>query len=43
MKNGKEETVYLSKADADACMDNTYCEALKTDLCDIVKKFEKSA
>lgn len=43
VKNGKEETVYLSKADADACMDNTYCEALKTDLCDIVKKFEKSA
>lgn len=41
MKDGKTETVYISKADADGCMDNTFCEALKTDLCDVVKKFGK--
>ena len=43
MKGKQEQTVYISKADADACMDNTYCEALKTDLCDVIKKLEKSA
>ena len=41
LRDGKEQTVYVSKADADMCMDNTYCEALKTDLCDVIKKFEK--
>lgn len=41
VKEGKDFTVYLNKEDADACMDNTYCEAFKTDLCDVVKKFEK--
>jgi hypothetical protein len=41
LKDGKEATVYIDKADADGCMDNTYCEALKTDLCDVIKKFEK--
>ena len=43
VKGNQMQTVYLDKADADACMDNTYCEALKTDLCDIIKKLEKSA
>ncbi len=42
VKHGKEVIVYLDKNDADACMDNTYCEAFKTDLCDAVKSFEKS-
>jgi len=42
VKGKQEQTVYLNKPDADACMDNTYCEALKTDLCDVIKKFEKS-
>jgi len=26
-KGSKEQTVHLCKADADACMDNTYCES----------------
>ena len=43
VKGSQMQTVYLDKADADACMDNTYCEAMKTDLCEIIKKFEKSA
>ena len=43
VKGSQMQTVYLDKADADACMDNTYCEAMKTDLCEILKKFEKSA
>jgi hypothetical protein len=38
VKGKKETTVYLDKKDADTCMDNTYCEALKTDLCDALKK-----
>lgn len=42
VKGKQEQTVYLDKKDADACMDNTFCEAFKTDLCDVVKKFEKS-
>ena len=43
VKGNKEQTVYLDKKDADNCMDNTYCEALKTDLCDVIKKLEGSA
>lgn len=39
VKGNKETTVYLDKKDADACMDNTYCEAFKTGLCDAIKKF----
>jgi hypothetical protein len=42
LKDKEEHTVYLNKADADACMDNTYCEAFKTELCDVVKEFEKT-
>ena len=37
-KGRKESTAYLSKEDADACMDNTYCESFKTELCDVIKK-----
>ncbi len=41
VKGKHEFTVYLDKKDADSCMDNTYCEAFKTSLCDVVKYFEK--
>jgi hypothetical protein len=37
-KGKNEVTVYLDKKDADACMDNTYCEALQTDLCEAIKE-----
>jgi hypothetical protein len=40
VKGKQEHTVYLNKTDADACMDNTFCEAFKTDLCDVIKKFD---
>ena len=40
---GKQSfTVYLDKKDADSCMDNTYCEAFKTALRDVIKNLEKS-
>jgi hypothetical protein len=42
VKGKQEYTIYLDKKDADACMDNTFCEAFNTDLCDVVKKFDKS-
>jgi hypothetical protein len=32
VKNGKEATVYLNKKDADACMDNQYCETFGKDV-----------
>jgi hypothetical protein len=41
VKGKKEKVVKLSKQDADACMDNTYCEAFKEELCDAVKDLEK--
>ena len=40
VKGKKEITVYLDKKDADECMDNTYCEAFKTELCDVIKNIE---
>jgi hypothetical protein len=42
VKGKKSATVYLDKKDADACMDNTYCEAFKTELCDVIRDLEKS-
>lgn len=41
VKGKKERVVKLPKEDADACMDNTYCEAFKDELCDEVKDLEK--
>jgi len=41
VKGKKEKVVKLSKQDADACMDNTYCEDFKDELCDAVKDLEK--
>ena len=41
VKGKKEKLVRLKKEDADACMDNTYCEAFKDELCDAVKDLEK--
>jgi len=32
VKDGKEKTVCLEKEDADACMDNQYCETFGSDL-----------
>jgi hypothetical protein len=43
VRGKQEQVIYLDKKDADACMDNTFCEAFNTALCDVVKKFEKSA
>jgi hypothetical protein len=40
VKGKKEKVVKLKKEDADACMDNTYCEAFKDELCDAVKALE---
>jgi hypothetical protein len=37
-KDGKEETAYLSKEDADACMDNTYCEMFGKEVGEALKK-----
>ena len=42
VKGKKSATVFLDKKDADQCMDNTYCEAFKTELCDVIKGLEKS-
>jgi hypothetical protein len=42
VKGKKSATVFLDKKDADQCMDNTYCEAFKTELCDVIKDMEKS-
>jgi hypothetical protein len=41
VKGKEEKVVNLSKQDADACMDNTYCEAFKDELCDAIKTLEK--
>jgi len=32
IKDGKEKTVCLEKEDADACMDNKYCETFGSEL-----------
>jgi len=37
-KGSKEQTVHLCKADADACMDNTFCEAFAKDVKEAIKK-----
>jgi hypothetical protein len=41
VRGEKEKVVNLSKQDADACMDNTYCEAFKDTLCNAIKDLEK--
>jgi hypothetical protein len=41
VKGKKEKVVKLKKEDADACMDNTYRDAFKDELCDAVKALEK--
>jgi hypothetical protein len=40
VKGGKEATVTLSKADADACMDKTYCETFGSDLKKVLVQFK---
>ena len=42
VKGKKSATVFLDKTDADSCMDDTYCEAFKTELCNVIKNLEKS-
>ena len=37
-KGSKEQTVHLCKADADACMDNTYCESFGKEIKEALKK-----
>jgi hypothetical protein len=39
-KGSQEQTVYLCKADADACMDNTYCEMFGKEVKEAIKKFK---
>ena len=40
LKKGSQQfTVYLCKADADACMDNTYCETFGTEIKKFLKQF----
>ena len=39
-KGSQEQTVDLCKADADACMDNTYCEILGKEIKEAIKKFK---
>jgi hypothetical protein len=38
-KGSQEQTVYLCKPDADACMDNTYCETFGKEIKEAIKKF----
>ena len=38
-KGSQEQTVYLCKADADACMDSTYCETFGKEVKEAIKKF----
>ena len=40
VKGGKEATVLLSKSDADACMDKTYCETFGSDLKKVLAQFK---
>ena len=42
VKGSKSATVFLDKKDADSCMDDTYCEAFKTSLSNVIKNLEKS-
>ncbi|MGD8351577.1 MAG: hypothetical protein PVG55_01140 [Nitrospirota bacterium] len=37
-KGGRSETVYLSKEDADACMDRTYCESFGKEVGEAIEK-----
>ncbi len=37
-KGSKEQTVHLCKADADACMDNTYCESFGKEIKEALRK-----
>ena len=37
-KGSKEQTVHLCKADADACMDNTYCESFGKEIKEVLRK-----
>ena len=38
-KGSIEQTVFLCRADADACMDNTFCEAFGKEIQEALKKF----
>jgi hypothetical protein len=38
-KGTQEYTVYLCKTDADACIDNTYCEGFGNEIKEVLKKF----
>jgi hypothetical protein len=38
VKGPKEQTVYLKKNDADACMDRTYCEDFGKEVGEAIKK-----
>ena len=40
VKGDKEATVTLSKSDADACMDRTYCETFGSDLKKVLSQFK---
>jgi hypothetical protein len=37
-KGSQEQTVFLCKADADLCMDNTYCESFGKEVKEALKK-----
>ena len=37
-KGSHEQTVHLCKADADACMDNTYCESFGKEIKEALRK-----
>jgi hypothetical protein len=39
-KGAKEITVFLSKEDADACMDNTYCEGFGKEVKKVISKLQ---
>lgn len=40
-KDTKEFTVCLEKEDADACMDNKYCETFGSEIGKILQQFKK--
>lgn len=37
-KGSQQQSVYLCKVDADACMDNTYCETFGKEIKEAIKK-----
>ncbi len=39
-KGSKEAIAFLSKEDADACMDNTYCETFGKEVKEAIKKLQ---